>query len=392
MAGDLDVALANLAAAIDEVASLDLHELGSAGLEAAVVSLHELGVRLDAAEGRVLDRWKLWGGWRASGAKTAAAWHSSTLRIPIQASREKLRHARIARGHPAIAEAWASAEIDRGHLTTLAGACNPRTRFWFERDHKLLLDHARTMGFVDFKRVVDTWELCADPDGAEQGAEEGRAARELHLSELLDGSWRLTATLDPISGQIVKNTIDELERELFDAEWAARKQELGRVPLVSELPNTPAQRRHDALVEGCIRARMAPVGGRRPRPLFNVLVGYETFAGPLCELYNRTVVTPGSLLRWLDQAEIERVVYDGPSRIIDLGERRLFTGALNRAIKVRDRTCFHPTCDEPPQRPNIDHIQEASKGGPTTQENGRLGCDFHNRWRNTHPDSDPDPP
>ena len=47
---------------------------------------------------------------------------------------------------------------------------------------------------------------------------------------------------------------------------------------------------------------------------------------------------------------------------------------------------------------------ESAKGGDTTQVNGRLGCGFHNRRRNTHPDDwgddqppaespcDPDPP
>ena len=86
-------------------------------------------------------------------------------------------------------------------------------------------------------------------------------------------------------------------------------------------------------------------------------------------------------------------MFDSPSRVIDVGAtRRFFTGALRRAIEVRDRTCFHPLCDEPPQRPEIDHIVEASKGGLTTQANGRLGCGFHNRWRNHHPDAGPDPP
>ena len=85
-------------------------------------------------------------------------------------------------------------------------------------------------------------------------------------------------------------------------------------------------------------------------------------------------------------------MFDSPSRVIDVGaQRRFFTGALRRAIEVRDRTCFHPTCDEVPERPEIDHIHEASKGGPTTQANGRLGCGFHNRWRNLHPDPDDDP-
>ena len=98
-------------------------------------------------------------------------------------------------------------------------------------------------------------------------------------------------------------------------------------------------------------------------------------------------LTPGSLVPWLGEAEIERVVFDGPSRVIDVGaRRRLFRGALRRAIEVRDRTCFFPLCDEPPDRAEIDHIIEASKGGETTQTNGRLGCAFHNRRRNQHPD------
>ena len=53
---------------------------------------------------------------------------------------------------------------------------------------------------------------------------------------------------------------------------------------------------------------------------------------------------------------------------------------------MRDRTCFHETCEEPPDRSQIDHILESSKGGDTTQDNGRLACAFHNRLRNTRPD------
>ncbi len=137
-----------------------------------------------------------------------------------------------------------------------------------------------------------------------------------------------------------------------------------------------------------IRARTAPKDGRRPRPLFSVLVGYETFAGPTLELFNRTVITPGTAGEWLEEADVERVVFDGPSRVVDVGvQRRFYRGALRRAIEIRDRTCFHPTCDETPQRPQVDHVHEASRGGVTTQANGRLGCGFHNRRRNTHPDN-----
>jgi hypothetical protein len=45
---------------------------------------------------------------------------------------------------------------------------------------------------------------------------------------------------------------------------------------------------------------------------------------------------------------VERIVFDGPSRVTDVGvRRRLFEGATRRVIEVRDRECFHPLCDEP---------------------------------------------
>ena len=140
------------------------------------------------------------------------------------------------------------------------------------------------------------------------------------------------------------------------------------------------------------RARTAPADGRRPAPLFTVVVGLETLCGPILELFNRTVLTPGTVAPHLTEADVERIVFDGRSGCSTSGgRRRFFRGALRRGIEVRDRTCFHDSCDEVPERLEIDHIHEASKGGETTQENGQAGCRFHNRWRYTHPDPDDDP-
>ena len=120
--------------------------------------------------------------------------------------------------------------------------------------------------------------------------------------------------------------------------------------------------------------------GRRARPLVTVLVGYETFAGRICELANGTTLTPGEVLPLLSEADIERVVFDGPSRVLDVGERqRLFTGATRRAIEVRDRTCSHESCDVPADRCEVDHVVAWSLGGATTQSNGQLACKRHHR-------------
>ena len=76
----------------------------------------------------------------------------------------------------------------------------------------------------------------------------------------------------------------------------------------------------------------------------------------------------------------EVVLFDGPSTVVSVSNKRLFTGALRRAIEVRDRHCQHPSgCDEPADRCDVDHIVPASRGGPTSQGNGRLECKVHNR-------------
>jgi hypothetical protein len=88
--------------------------------------------------------------------------------------------------------------------------------------------------------------------------------------------------------------------------------------------------------------RRPPRPGTPAEPLFTVLVGYESLAG-ICELTNATMVTPGSLLPFLERALGGGVVFDSPSRVIDVGvRRRLFTGATRRAVEVRDRECFEP--------------------------------------------------
>jgi hypothetical protein len=61
---------------------------------------------------------------------------------------------------------------------------------------------------------------------------------------------------------------------------------------------------------------------------------------------------------------------------------RLFTGALRRAIELRDRECQHSHCDVRSDRCQADHIKRWADGGLTTQQNGRLLCGFHNRLRN----------
>jgi hypothetical protein len=195
--------------------------------------------------------------------------------------------------------------------------------------------------------------------------------------------------LTPLGYATVDTALRRIEQELFDADWAAARAEHGDTATTCHLSRTPAQRRHDALVELAKRAVTAPADGKRPQPLISVFVGYETFKGRICQLAGGTVVSPGTVASLLDEALIERVVFDGPSRVIDLGRARRFTGAVRRVLDVRDQRCTHHSCDQPAERCQGDHIQPWTAGGTTTVDNGQLRCGYHNRWRWQHPDPNP---
>ena len=94
---------------------------------------------------------------------------------------------------------------------------------------------------------------------------------------------------------------------------------------------------------------------------------------------------PTQLRPWLDTALIETVLFDGKFTVIATSKRRTFTGALRRAIEVRDRHCQHPSgCDTPAEQCDVNHIVPAARGGPTSQFDGNIECEPHNRIHQLH--------
>ena len=329
----------------------------------------------------------LWGEWALSGARTPAQWLAAQCRIPKAEASRQVRRGRLLSHLPASREAWSRGALSTAHFDVVAALRNERTESALERDEVMLVGETQRHTFADFVTLARYWEQHADPDGAEADAMAQRARRDVYLVPSIGGTYLGKMTLDPISGAIVAGELERLEAELFEADWAKAKEELRREPKAHELARTPAQRRADALVEMATRSKAVPAEGRLPAPLFSVLVGYETLHGRVCELAQgtRMVLAPGSLVPWLDQAYIERAVFE-PGGRVEVGiTSRFFTGATRRAIELRDRACTHPYCDEPAERCQADHIEPYAQGGPTTQENGRLLCAFHNRQRNQRP-------
>jgi len=360
----------------------DSVEVGSGEIE-AMTSFEVLRSRVEARLAQRAASFEDSGAWGPSGARTAGAYLAHACRLPKAEARRQIRRGRKLRHLPAFDAAWSNGEVTGAHVDAVISVLRPATQAALERDEDMLAEQAKTLSFAQFLRALRHWEQLADPDGAEEDAMEMAARRNVTLTQSFKGVWLGTMTLDPIRGAIVASELERLEAELFASDWAEAKDELGRDPHLDELARTPAQRRCDALVEMATRSKSTPAGARRPEPLFSVLVGYETLHGRMCQLaQGRTVVAPGSLLPWLDGAYVERAVFE-PGGRVEVGiTSRFFTGAIRRAIELRDQECTHPFCDIPAERCQVDHIIPYSQGGPTTQENGRLLCGHDNRGRN----------
>jgi hypothetical protein len=371
--------LEDLATAIDDLVATDPSTYAD---RESIVTLEVLAHRLDAFRTEALASLDASGEWEEDGARSAAAWLAVQARLPKVETSRRCRRGRSLRGLPVCREAFLAGDIGPDHVDAIGRLENDRTQEALIRDEALLVQHARTLTYPQFRQALAYWLQLADPDGTEDAAERQRTRRDVSLHQSFSGTWLGEINLDPISGSIVADELRRLEFALFCQDWEEASGRLGRKPSVTELCRTPAHRRADALVEMASRSLAGPKGVRPPRPLFTVHVDYPTVSGRICELANGTVITPGSLLPWLTRADIERAVFCSPTRVEVSATSRLFTGATRRAIEIRDRTCSHPYCDEVAEYCQVDHVQEWRNGGPTTQDNGRLLCRFHNLLRN----------
>ncbi len=348
----------------------------------AIAALHRQLDRLEAVATRATRAFERDRGWEADGARTASAWLAVACSLPQGVARRRVRLGRALGDLPLAERAWLAGDVGATAVGLLASARTEHTAAALERDERALVASATRLDLRGFATALAYWRQAADPDGAEDQAAALHAGRRVHLSSSFEGRWFLDGVLDPVGGEIVAGALARIEEELFRADGAGAGPAPREHERLAGLARTPAQRRADALVELARRAGATAAGDRAPRPLFTVHVGYETFEGRICELARGTVVTPGTLVPWLAEADVERVVFDGGDRVLGVGRRRrFFTGAERRAVEVRDRRCTSRYCDLPAEHCEVDHVVPWARGGPTVAENGQLACGYHNRHR-----------
>ena len=346
--------------------------------DASLVELDRVITKLQAKQLAVIATMGEEGSFAEDGSKSMKDYLKRHLGLSGKEAGRRIRLGRSRHRVPRFFEAFSAGTLTAEHLQAVLRVLNPRTEDAFARDEPLLLDQAEKLSFSKFLQVLAYWEQLADPDGTEEEAEEKKQRRSVNLSKTIDDHWLLNGWLDPISGSIVATELERLESLLFEEDWEEASERLGRKPTAGDLTRTTQQRRADALVKMATRSASVPEGSTMPRPLLSVLIDFDTLSGRICELANGTVVTPGSVLPFLDRALVERAVFTPANRVEVSAKQRLFTGATRSAVKLRDRTCTYPGCDVPMDQCQVDHIVPFEDGGETTQANGRLRCKKHN--------------
>lgn len=347
---------------------------------------------LCAAEARDLQQWDANKVWTDDGSKSAGHRFSRESQSGIAGCKYLVRRAKRLMTMPLTSAAFDSGELSIDRVNQLVLLNQDKLEELFARDEELLVGHAKRLQWPDSVKVCNCWRVMANDEVAANSKDKASELRSLFVSRTIDGAVDIRGLLDPVNGEVFSSALMAIENEFFKADWAEAQGRLGEDITAKALLRTNAQRRADALVEMAKRSQGFKPGDRKPEPLISVMVGEDTFS-KVCELASGNVLSPSQLVPLLTQADIERIVFDGPSRVMDVGHTRSFRGALARALRVRDGRCQDPSvCDVPAIQCQLDHDHPWSLGGKTCETNGKCMCGFHNRRKGNRPKPETPPP
>ena len=377
--------------------------------------LHRMAQQVAAAQLAVIRALDSRGVPVAQGASSTKVWLRDRLRISIGSASKLVRlAAAVDQVVPATGDGLAAgavnveqAQVIANAVAELSAEVGVEVR---QQADRLLVEQAgaldpaglRIAGRRILEHVAPDVAEAHERRKLEQAEQRARERRFFTLAPDGDGGVRLRGLLDDAAAAIVRAALDPLTspRRRHPQQGDEGCPDADRAPRAEGLPGgghegrrdrdddallderTPAQRRADALVEICARVL---AGGDLPahggdRPAVVVTVDFDVTAQELGAgtLDSGERVSPETVRRMACDAKLIPAVLGSRGIPLDLGrERRLFTGALRRALVLRDRGCAFPGCDRPPQWCDGHHLWHWADGGPTCLSNGCLLCDAH---------------
>ncbi len=277
------------------------------------------------------------------------------------------RTARFVARHPQTAKALDAGDVTVPHVELMTVAAHRRDDLYAEYE-TALLDAAATVDVQDFPQVTRRWAQIADDELAPRDAAFAFARRGFILSPTIDGS-AVSGFFDPEASAIVAKTLDDVQP-----------------PEGASDTGTQAQRRADALVLLCERARGGKLAESRPIAGAELVASHDVLARrPLvelaalhCEIDGFGPIPRITAERMVCDCAIARLVVNAEGEILDLGRRtRTIPRRLRRAIRLRDQHCQFPGCRAPAAWCDVHHLVHWLLGGETNLDNCALLCRRH---------------
>ncbi|MEV0456944.1 HNH endonuclease signature motif containing protein [Catellatospora methionotrophica] len=386
--------------------------LTDADLIAVLDTAHRLRERLAAVELSLVRELDARAVPATHGAASTAAWLREHWRVGIRGAKQTVDLARALDRLPSTAEALAAGAVNTEQAAVIVQAlADLPTAAGLETAGKAetaLIGFAAQFEPSVLRRFGERILTHVAPDAAEEHERETLAAQEdrahttrtFTLTPDRTGRVRVTGWLDTESAAVIAAALDPLTRPgafaparpspstsgdaggLSSADGSAHADT--RTPGCVRDLRTAGQRRADALTEICRRvlasAELPENGGDRPQLV--VTVDYDGLARRTGAglLDNGATLTPDTVRRIACDAQVIPAVLGGDGQLLDLGRtRRLITGALRRALVLRDHGCAFPGCDRPPRWCQGHHLRHWADGGPTSLDNAVLLCGHHHR-------------
>ena len=336
----------------------DLQILSDDEVEAEFLRVQRLRRSFEACSAELLSEIERRGLHARSGHAQIAAWVADRLQEGWSTAERSVEISRSLPEMPATRAALASGDLSSSALNLLVSAYDASAEA-FSASEDGLVAAARTLPPRLFRREVKRWR--AGLEDAAEAAERVYQRRSLRVWATPVGSVRVAGELDPENGQVFISALSDA---------------MGPPGPGDE--RNPDQRRADALGEIARRWR---AGGRRPRPVLNLLIDAgELVSGSGTALEDAGWITRQALDRIGCDASISRIVMAGRSEVLDVGRLTpLVPPAIRRALVARDRGCVGPGCDRSPAWCDAHHIVSWATGGATALSNLALLCRRHHR-------------
>ena len=305
---------------------------------------------------------------RSDGFRNVSEWLAAKTHSLPNEGEKRVAQARVMAELDGWSDAAQAGEVGLSHIGVVAAAMNRRRIDYLRRDSLMLLDFAKTLSWVEFRAAVAKWvSVCDDTLGDPTSEEEHEQRRRVQLSPMPNGMWFLNGQLDALGGEALSMALE------------------AAMPKPAKGDNrTPAQRRHDALVdianESLANEDRSEVGGERPHGM--VTIDAASGIAYTSQMYRLSSFTRDMLLCdcvttsvWLDAKGVPFDV-GTPDSAVPMRNRR--------AVLARDQRCRAPGCWRPARWTDIHHIRQREHRGTHEIENLCALCKFHHRWVHKH--------